>query len=293
MQCMMQFMMRGAGVRGGDDETPGQITINRDRASRAGRVDGVAPPTRPPAPACYGAPTTAALPDKDYAAPDEPSTSTEPADPYNLDAMEASVQNIMNKRGKKVVNATVVEVKHVGNVHAVKHKSKKGATSAAVAGATKVEPAPKSISKAKKAKLAAIAAAAVPEQSDTDDDDDDHDHDVIAKPEKVVSMKAKDTAVMKSKSLKGAKKVVVKAMKVKPDVVHDVRPDLVLTPTAYLGGKIYYANRGAFGCFRCYLRKQDKVEKSIRIENKGIKAQRAAWLNCLKAIEADPRPHVA
>ena len=293
MQCMMQYMLRGAGVGSGDDANPGHITIHRDRASRAGRVDVVAPPIRPPAPACYGAPTTAALPDKEYDAPDEHSTSTDPTDPFGLDAMEASVKGIMNKRGKTVGTASVVGVKHVGNVDAVTHKSKKGATSATAAGATKVAPEPKKMSKAKKAKLAAIAAADVPEQSDTDDDDDDHDHAVIAKPKKVVPMKAKDKAVMKSKSLKGAKKVDAKAMKVKLDVVHDVRPDLALTPTAYLGGKIYYTNRGGFGSFRCYLRKHDKVEKTIRIEKNGIKAQRAAWLSCLTAIEADPRPHVA
>jgi hypothetical protein len=130
-------------------------------------------------------------------------------------------------------------------------------------------------SKAKKSKRAAIEAAGIDEDSDTDSDSP-----------------VKSKKVKHSPKTSGAVKGTSAAVKKKPAAAPSlIIPEVSFSPTAYNGGKIYFAKtKSKYGTFRCYVRIGDKVEKTIAVTEEGRKAVKRAWCACLSSIDTDARP---
>ena len=144
----------------------------------------------------------------------------------------------------------------------------------------------------------AIASPDDSDENDDDDDDaggaDDDESDDCAAPPMKAMKRAPPMKAMKAVKEPSPMKVMKKPAAAPTAAPCTDRPSLAYTPTEYNGGRIFYSQtKTKFGCFRCYVRKTDRVEKNMAIQSSGTRAAKACWGKCLDAIDVDPRPRAA
>ena len=131
-------------------------------------------------------------------------------------------------------------------------------------------------------------AGAHTETAALDDEPSDDDPETITPPKSVLKRPA---ASINAPVLKRPAAAMTPVVEVPPPIIDvAMKPKPSTSPTAYGGGRIYFNKKK--NLLRVYLRKGDKIEKTMRVDATDEKLFKKAWTWALKEITSDKRPVV-
>ncbi len=108
---------------------------------------------------------------------------------------------------------------------------------------------------------------------------------VLRKPSAATIIKA---ATKKPAAVEPTKKRPAAALAAVVEAGAEVPPEPSFKPTEYKGGKIYFSK--AKHAWRVYVRKRDRIEAQIKVNEEDRDEVKTRWKKCLKMIRHDKRP---